>query len=85
MKLSVDESGNVSLRMKGGRWHGNGYGNYLGISYLEDPAEELKEPPKSVQPGEDLFLSRIAGHKAVSATGKRLRCVCMRRARLPGG
>lgn len=76
VKLSVDESGNVSLRMKGGRWHGNGYGNYLGISYLEDPAEELKEPPKSVQPGEDLFFIPDCGTQGGIGDGETF-AVCL--------
>lgn len=48
--------GTLTVKMKGGRWHGNGYGNYLGISYLDTPMDELTTPPESVGAGEDLFF-----------------------------
>ena len=63
VRTSIDESGNVSVTMKGGRWHGNGRGNYLGVSYLEVPVEELSSIPESVEPGEDLFFIPDCGTK----------------------
>lgn len=76
VKLSVDESGNVSLRMKGGRWHGNGCGNYLGISYLETPAEALTAPPEKVEAGEDLFFIPDCGTQGGIGDGETF-AVCL--------
>jgi len=48
--------GVVSIYMKGGCWHGNGSGNYLGISYLETPPDEIADIPEAIGEGEDLFV-----------------------------
>lgn len=69
VKLSVDGSGSVSVTMKGGRWHGNGRGNYLGVSFLDVPAEELSSVPEFVEPGEDLFFIPDCGTKGGVSVG----------------